>query len=604
MNSTLVSEVATSTLASIIQPSPSTLPSKPKDDGVPAHGASPVVAFLIGLSIILIASIMNAAGLNLTKYDHVRMSAIPKADRPKDWMRPIWLLGMLLYILSQLIGSTLALEYMRAEYVAPLGSSSLVFNFLFARFLVGTPVTKYDIWGTVVVVLGVIGIVAFGSINSGLSQETDATHLTALWRRGGWLSYFFAMGGALWLLVVLTSCLDSVLAARGETEARPATGQRPSFHSISAGGTRGRAGFFGKVVGFFKDMKANVDWAMSWITDLIEWWAGPKDDKQVAWTLGIGWACCGGGLAGGCLVFAKATVKLISGSLSRVNTGNQFGHASSIFTIIFLAVTAVMQILCLNRGLRVYESTLVVPVFYGVYTATGFLNSLIFNNEVEAYKSWDLFLIFLSIIVLIGGVVLLTHKKPEPETTRIRGAATPRTGLPGTSGRRERRKGTTPLAGDDEEAQLQTNGLDTPDGERWALGEISDSDEGDDPDVDHHLNPSNRSPLKRRSSNAATGQRPRSGTATSARGEHAKTDSERIGLMVVTDEDGGDDADMEDNSDNELASGKGKGKGKGKTKSGKVGRRRSMDPFRDETDEASELELFGMNQGRSRPPVR
>ena len=48
--------------------------------------------------------------------------------------------------LSQLIGSTLALEYMRAEYVAPLGSTSLVFNFLFARFLVGTPVTSTDIY--------------------------------------------------------------------------------------------------------------------------------------------------------------------------------------------------------------------------------------------------------------------------------------------------------------------------------------------------------------------------------------------------------------------------------------------------------------------------
>jgi magnesium transporter len=307
------------------------------------------------------------------------------------------------------------------------------------------------------------------------------------------------------------------------------------------------------------------------------------------------------------------SVKLISGSLSRVNTGNQFGHASSIFTILFLAVTAVMQILCLNRGLRVYESTLVVPVFYGVYTATGFLNSLIFNNEVEAYKSWDLFLIFLSIIVLIGGVVLLTHKKPEPETTRIRGAATPRTGLPtaGYARRREsRRKGATPLAGDDEEAQLQTNGLDTPDGDRWALGEISDSDEGDDPDVDHHLNPSNRSPLKRRSSNttavaAAAGQvRPRSGTVTSA----GRPDSERIGLMAQSDEtDGGDDADMEDNSDIELAPVKGGGKsskGKATKSGGKVGRRRSMDPFRDETDEASELELFGMEQGRSRPPVR
>lgn len=94
-------------------------------------------------------------------------------------MRPLWLLGMILYMfvfalilsfyisrsssLSQLIGSTLALEYMRAgvflqhffvlqsvkrvlEYVAPLGSTSLVFNFLFARFLVGTPVTNTDIY--------------------------------------------------------------------------------------------------------------------------------------------------------------------------------------------------------------------------------------------------------------------------------------------------------------------------------------------------------------------------------------------------------------------------------------------------------------------------
>lgn len=67
----------------------------------------------------------------------------------------------------------------------------------------------------------------------------------------------------------------------------------------------------------------------------------------------------------------SVSVKLISGSLSHENTGNQFGHASSIFTFLLLAVTAVSQIICLNRGLKVYDSTLVVPVFYGVYTAAG-----------------------------------------------------------------------------------------------------------------------------------------------------------------------------------------------------------------------------------------
>ena len=64
------------------------------------HGTplNPTVAFLIGLSIVILASILNAAGLNLTKLDHVRTAAIPKAARRRDWLRPLWLLGMLLYM--------------------------------------------------------------------------------------------------------------------------------------------------------------------------------------------------------------------------------------------------------------------------------------------------------------------------------------------------------------------------------------------------------------------------------------------------------------------------------------------------------------------------
>lgn len=71
------------------------------------------------------------------------------------------------------------------------------------------------------------------------------------------------------------------------------------------------------------------------------------------------------------LTFGSNSVKLLSGSLSHENKGNQFGHFTTIVTIILLAITAVLQIICLNRGLKIYDSTLVVPVFYGVYTATG-----------------------------------------------------------------------------------------------------------------------------------------------------------------------------------------------------------------------------------------
>ncbi|KAH7920065.1 hypothetical protein BV22DRAFT_1199177 [Leucogyrophana mollusca] len=458
-------------------------------DPAPAQHASPVVAFIIGLAIIILASILNAAGLNLTKLDHVRTSAIPKAARRRDWLRPLWLLGMILYILSQLIGSTLALDYMRAEYVAPLGSTSLIFNFLFARFLVGTPVTQTDIYGTIIVVLGVIGIVAFGGINSGLSSETDVTHLTLLWRRGGWLGFFFVMSFSLILVLIFTSSLDAVLAARSDLTSEPFAGMS-ARRSPSSSTT-----FLGKT-------KNRWETAMVWVKEKLEAWTAPQDDKQVAWTLGIGWACCGGGLAGGCLVFAKAIVKLLTGSLSHENPGNQFGHLAPIFTIVLLAVTAVLQIICLNRGLKVYDSTLVVPVFYGVYTATGFLDSMVFNNEVDAYKPWILFLIFASIVTLISGVVLLTHKKPERSNRGLTGTA------PSAPLSRKAGKSSTKVdqqAGDEEddadEEQALRRGKDDESDERaelWQVGDVSD-------DEDDHL--SNNQPEVRRGASASGSHR-------------------------------------------------------------------------------------------------
>ena len=39
-----------------------------------ASRANPAVAFIIGLAIITLASVLNAAGLNLTKLDHVSVS--------------------------------------------------------------------------------------------------------------------------------------------------------------------------------------------------------------------------------------------------------------------------------------------------------------------------------------------------------------------------------------------------------------------------------------------------------------------------------------------------------------------------------------------------
>lgn len=98
------------------------------------------------------------------------------------------------------------------------------------------------------------------------------------------------------LLVVLkfTYSLDAVLASRADITSEPFTGMS-ARRSLSPSTT-----FIGKAKNAYTSFSL-------WLKEKLEIWTAPKDDRQIAWILGIGWACCGGGLAGGCLVFAKAT---------------------------------------------------------------------------------------------------------------------------------------------------------------------------------------------------------------------------------------------------------------------------------------------------------
>ena len=109
------------------------------------------------------------------------------------------------------------------------------------------------------------------------------------------------------------------------------------------------------------------------------------------------------------------------------------------------------------------------------------MNSLIFNDEVDAYKSWTLFLIFVSILVLISGVVLLTHKKPEATIQTPTTAAIPRRGRGGRRLRAGRGEGQALRIRDSEDGEDRDEDQD---GILWAVGDVSDED-GAEP-LPHH----------------------------------------------------------------------------------------------------------------------
>jgi len=128
----------------------------------------------------------------------------------------------------------------------------------------------------------------------------DLERLIGLWSRAGWLIYFIVLQCfPLFILFTGAAQLEAVLVARSDISEVPFAGQ------VGAG-SRQRRRHAGGFIGFAQRLKGHWDTAMHWTTEKIEAWSMNKNDKTLAWTLGICWACCGGGLAGQCLVFAKA----------------------------------------------------------------------------------------------------------------------------------------------------------------------------------------------------------------------------------------------------------------------------------------------------------
>ncbi|KAK4050594.1 hypothetical protein OIV83_003320 [Microbotryomycetes sp. JL201] len=385
-------------------------------------------SFVIGLFITLGASFANALGLNIQKLHFNRQEALPPAQRKPDYLSGYWWLGLVLYIASQVVGSTLALEFLRAEYVAPLGSTSLVFNVVFAYLLAGLPVTKLDVAGTATIVLGVVGVVVFGNKRDKGEFDKESnltlTLLKQLWSRLDWILFFVFLELTtivfFWVSTVVHDvCMARVTDERGQIDSN--SPEHDIEEMLDGGGGRRAvlqdASFKTRVEAFRRKLKRSHGHLRRLLKRVLEHWSQSRPDSSIRQLAGMSWAVTGGVLAGQTLIFAKSGVKasvaLVSSALdhSDPNGASQFASPLSWIIIVLLVITAVAQVYCLNMALKCYDSTLVVPVLFSAYTASAFINTLVYLDEMDSYRTWVFVCIWLSIAVLVAGVVMLSLKK-------------------------------------------------------------------------------------------------------------------------------------------------------------------------------------------------
>ncbi|KAG2227984.1 hypothetical protein INT45_012008 [Circinella minor] len=355
-----------------------------------------VINFVIGIFVSLGASFLDALGLNLLKLDHVKEAQKSASEQRSDCGRPLWHIGLYTYIASQLIGSTIALSkfFFYHQYFIFIFIFILIIlsslDYLKTQILVGTKITRKDVSGTCVVVASVIWIVVFGGMYNGDDPEDTISleNLKLLFTRPIFIIYFSALN------IITFSGLIFAIWSRW----------------ILADDNRKRNSQL------FFNMK-------------------PKRMYRI---VGLMFSLEGGMLASETLLLAKSGVKLFT--LSVNSQVNQFTDNTSRFILLALLVTAVLQavqyvhkiflleqkergtviVYCLNTALKLYSSVVVVPVFYGTYTALGLVNTIIYLDEIGNYPGWAITLVFVGIGVLIYGVYLLSSK-PDPSSRHLEG---------------------------------------------------------------------------------------------------------------------------------------------------------------------------------------
>ncbi|KAF9205800.1 hypothetical protein BGZ49_003476 [Haplosporangium sp. Z 27] len=284
--------------------------------------------------------------------------------------------------------------FLKAQWVAPLGSIALIFNFIFAKILVGTRITRMDVFGTIVVMISVVWIVIFGGMNSGedIEESLNLSQLKALFSRVAFTIYFSVLN------MVILALLSIGLYA---------------YWAISLDDNSGqlRKKMKAKLTKMLETSRFAKIFGLSFAEN--EGLEAEAKDLKLRKLVAMIMATSGGLIASQTLLLAKSGIKLITSTLAG---DNQFKDMLSFFILFVLVFTAILQVYCMNTALKLYDSVMVVPMFYGYYTAFGLINSTVYLNQLQRYPPWALFLILVGIGTLIYGVQMLSAPKPEHNT--------------------------------------------------------------------------------------------------------------------------------------------------------------------------------------------
>ncbi|KAJ9155289.1 DUF803 domain-containing protein [Pleurostoma richardsiae] len=163
-------------------------------------GMSPEGSIALGIIVGLLSTSVQSLGLTLQRKSHILEDEKGPLDvRRPPYRRRRWQLGMGMFLVANILGSSVQISTLPLPVLSTLQASGLVFNSLCASLILGEPFTRWSLWGTLLVSSGAVLIAIFGAIPA---PTHNLSELLELFSRKGFIVWM-----SLQVVFVVTICV-------------------------------------------------------------------------------------------------------------------------------------------------------------------------------------------------------------------------------------------------------------------------------------------------------------------------------------------------------------------------------------------------------------
>lgn len=297
------------------------------------------------------------------------MEEVKLDNHRPPYKRPLWRIGFLLFMIANLLGSSIQITTLPLIVLSPLQAIGLVFNSICSSIILHEAFTTLSIMGTVLVGFGALFIAAFGSI---AEPNHSLKELLELMKRRQFVSWIIFSN----LIVVLILLWINFIKL---------------LHSKK-----------------FRNLHLNN------LPSLVR---QPLDisSEKFRFVKGLLYGVASGMLSAHSLLLAKSAVEIILNSIVKKNY-NSLQNFKSWVIISSFFILAITQLVFLNKGLKNISTSILYPLVFCIYNITNIINGLVFYDQLKVLSKSQSFMIILGTFLVLLGVFALSWRLEEMDS--------------------------------------------------------------------------------------------------------------------------------------------------------------------------------------------